>query len=339
MLHVLILNYTASPSEIAPHVHGHVDYLERHHSGGVFLFSGQTEPIEDGGVILARGKRSRLEEIAAEDPFVWNGVAAYEIISADAGRAHPNLAELLDRAATSHRDSPTHRDEWTSQKYYRLRADAPDLAAALTRRPLDAVLQRAGTAVLGGLRTGTSELADQARRCAAGLRERGWDGDDLLAEELEQALGQRGGDTELVPVPVDLEELALVLDSDPAEGEGALDPLTGEVLPAALLEFESSTKDDAFGEHRRLAVVPDNRAAYQDMADFADTIASTGLRERLLRALRGRGAFGRFKNAVHDGGGDDLCAWTVFREERALGRARRWLAECGYRAEERGTRR
>jgi uncharacterized protein YciI len=333
MLHVLILHYTTSPDKAAPHVPGHVDYLERHHAQGVFVFSGQTEPVEKGEVILARGERSRVEEITAEDPFVQSGVAAYEIVSALPGRLHPGLAELLGPVEPDG-DSAATREAWTFEEYLRLRADAPDLAAILTGRPLDAVLQRAGTALLGGLRAGSPGIAEVARRCVTGLRERDWEGDDLISDELAQALDGQTDPAELAPVPVDLEELADALDGDPSEGDGVLDLRTGEVWPGALVAIEPPpglADDDTYDPERWLALSPDSHSAYQDMADFAGTVADTWLRERLLRSLQGRGAFRRFKDVIHDTRGSDLDAWTIFRQERALGLARRWLAEQGCR--------
>ncbi|MEU1899155.1 hypothetical protein ABZ512_12300 [Nocardiopsis dassonvillei] len=49
----------------------------------MLLFPGETEPVEDGGVILAR--EERVEAAVAEDPLVRGGAAAYEIVSADPG--------------------------------------------------------------------------------------------------------------------------------------------------------------------------------------------------------------------------------------------------------------
>lgn len=49
-------------------------------------------------------------------------------------------------------------------------------------------------------------------------------------------------------------------------------------------------------------VSPGSRSAYRDMADSTGTVPDTWLRARLLRALQGRGAFRRFKDAIHDAG-------------------------------------
>ncbi|MEV0144446.1 MULTISPECIES: YciI family protein [unclassified Nonomuraea] len=95
MLHLLVLRYLGTEEEAGPHVAGHVEYLERHHREGVFLLSGQTVPSDEGGVILARGERAAVERLAAGDPFVRAGVAAYTITTVDPGRVHPALAGPL----------------------------------------------------------------------------------------------------------------------------------------------------------------------------------------------------------------------------------------------------
>lgn len=96
VLHLLILRYLVPMTEVEPHVAHHVRYLERHHGDGVFLASGQTVPVDEGGAIVARGvDRERIERITADDPFVRAGVAGYEIVTITAGRVHPDLSGLL----------------------------------------------------------------------------------------------------------------------------------------------------------------------------------------------------------------------------------------------------
>ncbi|RCV56693.1 YciI family protein [Marinitenerispora sediminis] len=107
-VHLLIVRYTVPPAQVGPHVPAHVRYLERHHEEGVFLVSGTSVPAELGGAIVATGvSRERVEQITAEDPFVRAGVAAYEIVTIDAGRRHPALAELLGSA--TEREAPVAR--------------------------------------------------------------------------------------------------------------------------------------------------------------------------------------------------------------------------------------
>jgi uncharacterized protein YciI len=96
MLHLLILRYVAAKSEVEPYVAGHVRFLERYHGQGVFLVSGPTVPVGQGGAIIARGvDRVRIEEIAGEDPFVLAGVAAYQVVTIAPARTHPMVSDLL----------------------------------------------------------------------------------------------------------------------------------------------------------------------------------------------------------------------------------------------------
>ena len=65
---------------------------------------------------------------------------------------------------------------------------------------------------------------------------------------------------------------------------------------------------------------------YQDMADFADTLADERAGRRLTRAIQGKGAFRRFKHELHEEYPDLLPAWYAFRDVRTKRRAVQWLA-------------
>jgi Uncharacterised protein family (UPF0158) len=66
---------------------------------------------------------------------------------------------------------------------------------------------------------------------------------------------------------------------------------------------------------------------YQDMADFADAITDDLAGRRLARAIRGKGAFRRFKDELQEEYPDLLPVWYEFRDVRAKRRAVEWLAE------------
>ena len=167
-----------------------------------------------------------------------------------------------------------------------------------------------------------------------GLRQRGWDGDDELAEQLEAELGS-GPAAMLRALPVDLEELAGILEGDPLSVGGRIDIRTGEVWPRAAIEYALETgeedEDRADDPYRWLAVHGQgSREGYRDMELFIASLEDAVRTERLAVAIRGRGAFRRFKDELASWPGE-LERWHAFSEERQRGRARSRLAAAGYR--------
>ena len=200
--------------------------------------------------------------------------------------------------------------------------------------PADA-LQLAGDGLLRALIGGTSRAADLARRCATELRSREWDGDAELADLLEATLGI-GPAPPLRPIAVDLEDLAMVLEGDPLQIGGRIDLRSGEVWPAAAIEYAQDTgeldadDDDEEDDGRWLSVpCQGSRDGYRDMELFAARIGDAGLGGRLERALTGRGVFRRFRDVLAESP-RHLQEWYAFRDERQRGRARNWLASEGY---------
>ena len=200
--------------------------------------------------------------------------------------------------------------------------------------PADA-LQLAGDGLLRAVIGGASRASDLAHRCATELRSRDWDGDAELADLLEAKLGT-GPVPLLRPIAVDLEELAMVLEGDPVHSGGRIDLRTGEVWPAAAIEYAQDTReldaddDDEEDDDRWLWVqCQGSRDGYRDMELFAARIEDAGLGSRLERALTGRGVFRRFKDVLAESP-RHLQEWYAFRDERQRGRARNWLASEGY---------
>jgi hypothetical protein len=66
---------------------------------------------------------------------------------------------------------------------------------------------------------------------------------------------------------------------------------------------------------------------YQDMADFADQISDERAGRRLALAIRGKGAFRRFKAQLLEEHPQLLPAWYAFRDVRAHRRAVEWLTD------------
>ena len=212
--------------------------------------------------------------------------------------------------------------------------DGERVVVALSRGPWGDLLQRAGDGLIIALAHGVEEAADLSRRCPRQLRARAWEGEDDLAEQLEAALGDRPAPM-LRPLPVDLEELAGILEGDPAHGGGRIDLHTGEVRPQAAIDYarEQGEQDpDDEDPDRWLAVwCEGSRDAYRDMEDFIDALDEEELAEHLAIAISGRGAFRRFKDVLGRRPGE-LEAWYAFSDDRQRGRARAWLAAAGYSA-------
>lgn len=97
-------------------------------------------------------------------------------------------------------------------------------------------------------------------------------------------------------------------------------------MRAALREADALAE----GLGTRFIEVPeaDSRAGYADMAAFVETVASPRLRDRLAAAIRGRGAFRRFKDALTDHPAERE-RWFAFKDARLRERARDWLASEG----------
>ncbi|MBO0863655.1 MAG: hypothetical protein J2P16_01095 [Mycobacterium sp.] len=194
-------------------------------------------------------------------------------------------------------------------------------------RLTDDVLQLAGDGLLDALARDVEGAAELASHCAAALRERGWSGDEELAEQLQAALDQ-GATPLLRPLPVDLEQLASLLEGDLRWGGGRIDLKTGDCWPGDL-EYEEEDADD--DEDRWLYVdCVGSHDGYRDMELFIGTVDDPAIADRLEIAITGKGAFRRFKDVLSRWP-EQLERYQRFSDERQRGRARAWLAAEGYR--------
>ena len=213
------------------------------------------------------------------------------------------------------------------------RGDHAGLVATLSRAPSPAdSLQLVGDGLLAAVRDGTEGSADLAQECVSALRERSWAGDQELAQVLEAALGI-GPAPVLRPLPVDLEELSMILEGDPVQGGGRIDLRTGEVWPQPTIEYAVEVgeidEDDDDPERWLWVECEGSRDGYRDMERFIDDLDDSQLAHRLVRAISGRGAFRRFKDTLSERP-ELMMQWFAFSNDRQRGRARRWLATEGY---------
>jgi hypothetical protein len=212
-----------------------------------------------------------------------------------------------------------------------VRGDGAGLVAALSQDPWpDDSLQLIGDGLLAAVRDDIGGAAELARTCVNALGERSWEGDRELVAALEAALGS-GPTPMLRPLPVDLEELAMILEGDPVQGGGRIDVVTGEVWPQTALEYAEETGEEMGDDPDRWLYVDGegSRSGYQDMVWFIDELDDPAVAERLARAISGRGAFRRFKDTLFDRA-DLMTRWYAFSNDRQRGRARSWLAAEGH---------
>jgi len=132
----------------------------------------------------------------------------------------------------------------------------------------------------------------------------------------------------------ELEALYAELPEEPAD-EGSY-----RVTFAAALEHrerpgwmhESLLEADAVegGLGTRFLRVPeaDSREGYGEMQAFIETVSSPRLQERLWAAIRGRGAFRRFKDVLASAPAERE-RWFAFKDARLRQRVLAWLADEG----------
>lgn len=241
--------------------------------------------------------------------FTWPDVPGWALASTSPALTFDDLRAL--RAAVGQRDGAA-------------------VVEILQGRDPTMVLQHAGDGLLVARAAGVGGVDSLVEEVAARLRQRGFEGDDELADQLTGAGSSKA-------VPANLESVAEVLEGDTDMYSGGwLNLITGEAWP--------SLHDDEFldEEEELRAEQPEkwlwlpcqrSRDAYTDMVDFAEGLGNGPLARRLFDALEGRGAFGRFRRALDQAGDEEVGRWRAFSEERVIGRARSWLAGQGFAAE------
>jgi hypothetical protein len=127
----------------------------------------------------------------------------------------------------------------------------------------------------------------------------------------------------LDPDQVDLADLALALEDHSDEHTWWLDPETGRVEP----RFAHTLGGSEAGAPRLIAVEPlPAEVGYGDMEDFVGYVRDARARDRLERAIVGRGAFRRFKDALREYPALRR-SWFSFHDARGERRAVEWLVD------------
>lgn len=134
-------------------------------------------------------------------------------------------------------------------------------------------------------------------------------------------------------VPVDWDDLELALTWQSDEHESYLDLRTGQVVTHATWgpgedgEMSEEDLDEGLAEGHLVHIerLPSS-LEYGWMAEFAASVDDPRLRERLDRALHGRGAFRRFKDVLGEQPGA-LERWFAVRDARVREAMLEWLED------------
>jgi hypothetical protein len=164
------------------------------------------------------------------------------------------------------------------------------------------------------------------------------DGFDMLSTEMAGFLDLESG--EILYISEDAaHELERIYESLPISLGSASDEEQRAALLAAIEEEPSNSCEpeellaaDAIdrGLNTRYVALPeaDSRDGYRDMEQFIETVADPRLQSRLDRAIRGRGAFRRFRDELMEDEAEDQ-RWYAFKRACLAERARHWLADEG----------
>jgi hypothetical protein len=130
---------------------------------------------------------------------------------------------------------------------------------------------------------------------------------------------------------LDLDEIASALaDQNHYEHQYLFNPDTGEIVFwSAETGIDGQTPIDFEDLDPDLVCIDPLPSSiwYEDMAGFADEVSDEQAGRRLERAIRGKGAFRRFKDELNEEYPHLLAAWFAFRDYRAQRRAVEWLVD------------
>lgn len=148
-----------------------------------------------------------------------------------------------------------------------------------------------------------------------------------------------------MPVTIKLNDVVEALESAMEEHSYYLDKRTGEIILLTGEELRAAEEDDLISEYpdwqrdsilkarevfsdpEELVQLPDqfDIHEYQTMEEFCLAFEDRRIGQQLLRLIKGSGAFGRFKNAIHEMSVEK--AWYEFKRNELEKIAIEWLEE------------
>jgi uncharacterized protein YciI len=94
-MYILFINFTKSLQDIQPVFPAHLEFIDAHIKTGKFILSGGLTGRPAGVVLANINNGDDLKALLAEDPFILEQVADYEIIEFTPSRYHESLASLI----------------------------------------------------------------------------------------------------------------------------------------------------------------------------------------------------------------------------------------------------
>ncbi len=94
-MYILFINFTKSLQDIQPVFPAHLEFIDAHIKTGKFILSGGLTGKQSGVVLANINNGDELKALLAQDPFVLEQVAEYEIIEFTPSRYHESLASLI----------------------------------------------------------------------------------------------------------------------------------------------------------------------------------------------------------------------------------------------------
>jgi predicted nucleotidyltransferase len=125
---------------------------------------------------------------------------------------------------------------------------------------------------------------------------------------------------------IDLGSLAEALEDHTPQTSWWFDPHTGDSTP--YIEPDAIAPEHPSDRGLLLIEPIPSREAYGDMEDFIGRVRDLKLRDLLMRAIAGRGAFRRFKDTLQKHP-ELRRSWFAFHDARMERRAIQWLADQG----------
>jgi hypothetical protein len=138
---------------------------------------------------------------------------------------------------------------------------------------------------------------------------------------------------------IDLDELCEAMENSSYENEYYLDLETGEIL--FLSEYMDDEETEKLREKiddapERFEPIPkvESLVGYEDIRDFIASITNEHLGELLEVAIKGKGAFRRFKDVLLSYP-EERKQWFQFKDDRMQKRALEWLDDIDITLAER----